>query len=264
MKLIKTSIAAALFAVSTLSQAAIVVATDDFQSYTTGNLNAQNGGSGWAGAWTATSSAESVVDPVIDLQGNRALQFGSTETNAAVRRLSVSQTGDVLVDFQIQISGALERNDFVSLWFGSSTGPNIGLKGNEDSPSGTNDIFARTNGTGGAFAPNSNLAANVTYHIFGHLYKSVDGGSYNRFALWLDPTAAEMANLTGADALYSGTSNIASFDTIGFRAANLNNGVTVRVDSLRIQNIPEPTSIALLGLAMFGAAGVSYRRKAPN
>ena len=73
----------------------------------------------------------------------------------------------------------------------------------------------------------------------GHLFKSSETSSYDRFNAWLNPTADEMTSLTGFDNSFSGASNIYSFDTIGFRTANISNGVAVRVDSLNVANVPE-------------------------
>jgi hypothetical protein len=64
----------------------------------------------------------------------------------------------------------------------------------------------------------------------GHLYKSAGSTDYNKFDAWINPTALEMNTLSGADASFSANSGIASFNTIGFRTANLDNGVSVRID----------------------------------
>ncbi|NML61101.1 PEP-CTERM sorting domain-containing protein [Massilia sp. RP-1-19] len=137
----------------------------------------------------------------------------------------------------------------------------MGLKSNCDNASGacTNDMFARTAGSSGPFVTDSDLVAGQSYRMYGHLYKSQEGSSYDRFAVWLNPTAYEMNSLTTPDLLSKGASGLYSFDSIGFRTANLK-GQVLTVDNLSINAIPEPGSLALLGLAMLGM-GAARRRK---
>lgn len=243
---------ATLLAASTLAQAHVLVASDNFDSYNTGNLHAQNGGSGWAGGWSANSSAENVTS-------DNWLAFIGNNNAAATRSLGKALTDKVIVDFNFQYSGTINDNDFLGLWFGSSTGPNVGLKGNCGNGSCTNDLFVRTNGTNGSFAPGSDLVANTTYHVLAYLYKSSVDASFDRIALWVDPTAEEMASLSGWDALYSGASDLFAVTSIGFRSVNLDPRDNFRIDDLRIQTVPEPGSLALLGSALLGIA--AFRRK---
>lgn len=176
--------------------------------------------------------------------------------------MSASQNGDVIVDFVLQYSGVLGTNEFLALWFGTSNGPNIGLK--NDCGGGvvgcTGDIFARDWSNGAVYVSNSNLVAGQSYHILGRLYKTTPVGNYDHFAVWFDPTANEMATLTNPDKIALGSAGFSAFDTIGFRAANIATGTAIRIDDLRIQNVPEPGSMALFGLALAGI-GVMRRRR---
>jgi hypothetical protein len=232
------------------ASASVVVAADSFA--TTGNIVGKTGGTGWDGAWGG-------VSPTATVTAN-GLRFTGNSTAAATRTLANTQTGSILVDFTMSFTGALERNDFVAFWFDSSNGANIGLKGNCDALACTDDVFVRNTNTSTMMLPSSALSANTTYHIFGHFYKSTASSNYNRFDAWLNPTAAEMLYLTGADSHSTTTASFSSFDRVGFRSANLNNGVAVTIDNLRLQAIPEPGSFALMGLAMLGL-GLTLRRK---
>ncbi|MDP2057985.1 MAG: PEP-CTERM sorting domain-containing protein, partial [Thiobacillus sp.] len=147
----------------------------------------------------------------VDLSGDRAVQFTGNNNNAAYRQFAPPFSGNQLfVDFYIQVdSGTLANNDFLALWLDTAAAgdhtarPNIGIKSDG---SGLNDVFARTNGTGGSFVPNSNIGStnDVTHHIVGLLTKS--GGNYNKFEVWLDPT---IGDLLLPDAAFSGNAGIA-------------------------------------------------------
>jgi hypothetical protein len=73
-----------------------------------------------------------------------------------------------------------------------------------------------------------------------------------------------LTSLTGADAIFTtDPSPIGSFNTIGFRTANLATGITpdrVLIDNLSIGLVPEPNTTLLLGLALLGLAAASRRR----
>lgn len=252
----------ALLAFAQVASATIVVASDNFQSYNANSTIAgQNSGTVWAGGWSVGVGSPAKVT---DTAGNRSLEFTNNNDNAAFRKLGAGQSGDVIVDFMLQYSGVLGTNEFVALWFGNSNGPNIGLKNDCGGTIGVcgSDIFARDSSGGNAvYVDSSNLVAGQSYHILGRLYKTAPAGNYDHFAVWFDPTATEMATLTNPDKIATGIAGFSSFDTIGFRSANIAANTSVRIDDLRIQNVPEPGSMALFGLALAGM-GVMRRRRA--
>lgn len=232
--------------------AEILIAQDNF-TYSNGSVAGLNGGSGWGGAWTGSTVAS---------VSNSALSITGDNNNAATRNLSTTISSDVIIRFDFTFTGTLQNNDFLGLWFGSTTGPNIGLKANCGTAAGgcIDDLFARTSGSdaGGHF---QDVAAATTYSLMGYLQKTGASTKYNRFDFWVDPTAEEIATLTNADAFDTGDSNISAFSTIGFRSVNIDTGDTLTIDNLRINQVPEPGTLALLGLALAGMAGFSSRRR---
>ncbi|MDX9839349.1 MAG: PEP-CTERM sorting domain-containing protein [Azoarcus sp.] len=276
VKKLVTTLALITFAPLSLAS---VIASDNFD-YRSGEVAGQNGGSGWAGAWSANTSATQVVTPGTALSGGNALQVSGNNNNVAYRQLDSAFTGNNLyVDFYIQLdSGTLAANDFLGLWLDvAGTGdhtnrPNIGIKADG---SGTNDVFVRTNGTSGSFARRSNIgdSNDITYHIVGLLSRTA-AGNYTSFSLWLDPM---FADLSTPDAIMLGNTGLSQISYVGFRSANLDSGDVVLIDGLQLSttwnealrisanadtnNVPEPGTAALIGLGLLGL-GFSSRRKA--
>jgi hypothetical protein len=268
MKKVQFVLAALMFAGAASANASVLLANDSFNitNITRTNANSvknDNGGDGWAGSWQTQMTAATAPQLVAakNMEGATALEFTKDSNQAAFRLLEDPISGDVLVDFLIQVSGTPKFNTFVGLWFGNYDGPSFGLKTDCGQLSGCNqDFFARTVGQGGPFIPNGVVTAGETYHLFAHLYKSKGSSTYNSLDAWLNPTAAEMRYLTTPDLHTTGASSVSSFDTIGFRTVNFVTGVSVRVDALNIATIPEPGSLALMGLSAMGL-GVVRRRK---
>lgn len=260
---ISTSILASLaFFAAGAANATVITAQDNFST------NSSAGGAGWAAPWEFAPAAKpnkQNPNPLAPASiTNSSLVFVGNDDNAAVRSLAADYASDVFVDFTISYSGELGGNDFVGLWFGQWNAPSIGLKANcgdgKKDTACTTDLFVRMGGSGGVFLSNSNLLAGQSYQVFGHLYKSLDATNkqYDRFDAWYQVTGSD---LVAGTAQAKGNSNISSFDKLGFRSVNIDNGVQVSIDNLRVGEVPEPGSVALMGLALAGLAAAGRRKR---
>lgn len=110
-------------------------ATDTFDSYSNGDLNTQNGGTGWSGAWSGATSYD--VQGTTTYSGAKAIQFvhaagdqviGRTLTTAAdsgilsirMRKETADNINTIVLHDGGQVDGV---NNAISVGFGSSAAP---------------------------------------------------------------------------------------------------------------------------------------------
>ncbi|MDF7801848.1 hypothetical protein P4C99_20385 [Pontiellaceae bacterium B1224] len=269
-----------------------ILGSDDFQSYSEGGLNGENGGQNWGSSWTADDTVIDVVAPATELSytvpggetlygGDRSLRISGSNDNALYRSLGQTFGNDSGEDnFYVSMlirfdSGATVDNLFVTLWIDNNTTethtsqPNFGLKMNE-AGEGTRDFMARLSlNEDMLFVEDIGDAQSQTYMLVAHFYKDMDPAntdSYNKFSkmeFWVNPSAADM-NTPDAIGESTGSSStlMESLDYVGFRSVNIDNQ-EILVDNLVFGTtftdvIPEPLTISLV--AILGIFSLVIRR----
>ena len=193
--------------------------------YAAGDVDGQNGGTGFDGPWIGDAI---YLDQIQIVQPDDPLSYtvpggGTIQGGDRALRL-LNDTPDVILDVQQMLqrdfSGAVEGddvyisflyryaggeindNDFVVWWFNqrAEPTPNIGLKGNRGDGSGPEDLMARldNNVLKADWAPDDISEDEGTigqdFLLVGHLYRggaSDDPADYDQFDLWVNPTMDE-------------------------------------------------------------------------
>jgi hypothetical protein len=258
---------AASLILATHSAQAATIAYDGFNTYDTGSVIGETGGTGWSAAWNDVGGGtlQQVVDQGlsynsggINIDGqNRSLEItGSGVGATVVNRAFTEYTGDILYyRFLIQLnSNTLGSTDFTSLYLEDAVnGPQSGYMN-----SGT--IFSRLRNTTAAadYVTSGTITYDETYLIVTKLEKNTPGASedYDKISLWVNPGAGDEGS---PDAVNTGvsTASIDAIDVLGFRAgAALTSADKILYDEVLVSDtwggaIPEPTTVGLL----LGAAG---------
>lgn len=254
-------VAAALLALPTLASAAIL-ASDNFESYVTGDIAGQNGGAGWADAWTETAAgnpSKNVVDTsssplVYAIPGGQTIdgatrgvevQMPGASTAGLLRRqLSSPLSQTYYVGYLLRYVGSAGGtwaggNNTFTLHLGTdatTTGStlNFGLRGDTGGGGTANEFIMRV-GTGTPVAGASTggqLTNDTTYYL---LCEYTWGGSgFTSAKIWLNPTLSDVTDTPGGDASLTFASPIGATTHIFWRATVWEATDIVRVDELKI------------------------------
>ncbi len=246
------------------------IASESF-NYPVGELNTQNGGTGFSNAWTAVVANSEVIDPgtplsysagPIDISGgNRTASFDGSVNSVASRTLSGNQTGDFYFSFLLQFNGTADAtNRFFLLGFNGRTtsnstaeSPGVGAAINN---TGGDDFLIRQNienGGGGSTSGGGTMSANATYFMVGKLVKNIGTSRYDHIDLWINPSTDTEPAATMNATFTDGAALASTVTGIRFRTSSVTGGNPYRFDELRIGTtwsdvvvVPEPGSVALL------------------
>lgn len=268
------------FLIGTPRTHAALLAYDDF-AYSAGNVNGDNGGTGWSSAWV--SSASSVYASVVT---GTALAYtgGSISVSGSGTALSIIGGGDGALNRSFVGTGA-GSEVFFSFLFQSVVGSgdeffhfylsndadrfNSGGIGDFNSGAADSRFGARINdGTTDTTVSSSiSYVTGSTYFLVGRLSTDGSGGAageIDRVELWVNPTSLSLgtASATADDAMGL---TIADLDVFSSRMVNFAGTDQVLIDELRIGTdiasvVPEPSAgmLVLLG----GLFLLARRRKA--
>lgn len=255
-----------------MSSTAVVgaVLADDTFGYDSGSaLNGAAGGSGWSGAWVASS--------LVSVEAGGTARFGtgaiSPNGNELAYRTFDSYSGDALfVGLTINASGH-EGNDFFALWLDHSsfvgTGGNHGVSRVNTGMSSGN-LFMRLSSTAERTSTGAAVAGDQSYRIVVEYSKSVSGADqpFDTVSWWINPTSTSLSTPTGTISGTGLTTLLSTINTVGFRGANNEASDQYRIDDLvlattwgDIVSIPEPSAMALAAGSAALASVIVLRRR---
>lgn len=245
---------------------AAVIASDDFEGKTLGDLDGQGGGSGFVGIWSADTQVD-VVSSTLSYSGGsvgangggQALQIAFTNAdivdNLFSRSFDSSYTGTVYLSFLFrEITNPDFGTDFIQVGF-ENTSPaqplvsTLRRGGAYQVRSGTSSPAGNTVGT---------TIADFDTHLLVLKAEKNASGTYNRISLFIDPTS--LSEPGSATEQVNASSGLSTVGLLTARSAFHAAGDTVQIDNLLVGDswadvvtaIPEPSAALLILLAGLG------------
>lgn len=280
-----TVAAASLLALSALNGAIILHESFD---YTAGSLSANNGGTGWSGAWVAGTNtqqggqgngvpfvvpSDGLSYPDFVSSGASADELGTVAPAAAQSARSFTAPTGWGVDgniFWFSVLGFQSSGGAANLMFGtvSSGGAGAGSEAGFGlllNGGNTNTIYARM-GTAGPASVAGTGITNQTVLVVGRVSFS-DTNNADALDLWLNPSvfATDAASLGTITSSHTGNINLSGNEVF---MRSLNTAAT-RFDEIRLGNnlsdvlvaVPEPSTYAAFLAVLALAFGIIRRRK---
>jgi len=268
-RLVVLAAAVAVSSVVSTTRAA-TVASDNFESYPTGGVTGQNGGTGFTSAYVSDNTAAVNVaaeslsysgGPVSSSGGSKDLQVSAAGTNlgasgvdnGTLGRTYAAQAGTVYFSLLLR-TNATANNEFFQVGLANSTGGEPALSiGASGASAAAFDFFVRSPG-GSQTTSTTVMNPNQTYFLVGKASKVSGSTTYNQIDLFVNPsTATEPATATVSR---TGDSTLASLSTLNVRTARFTAGDIFSVDNVTIGTtyadvvpVPEPAAAGLFALA---------------
>jgi PEP-CTERM motif-containing protein len=240
------------------STRAAVVFSDNFDSYSNGNLSGQGG-------WTATASAATPMqvtgttnkvvtlgtsgqDEYHALSGSVPLTPGNNiVTSATINVTSAQATGDYFL--HLSDPAGTTTNFYQRLFIKSTTGGYL---------LGLTDI----SGTGSTTDYGTGVLATGTNHDVYVVWNFVSGNNNDTFQVYVDPTdTTTLSNNTPyvTHTWSSATAEPATLSAVNLRQGSASNAAALTVDNLSVSGlVPEPATLSLLSM---GAVSLIRRRR---
>jgi len=251
---------------------ASIIASDNFDAYTSTKALAGQGatGYGWSGGWTANAGA-TLNGVVTDSFGTTDMDYtpvggtlipggtnsvdltsGGSGTPVVARQLFLPQTGTFYAACAVRFeTGNVNTGDMFGFCLNNdpasmAAGVNIGYYGN---PTTGNLFFVRA----GINTPTdgTTVSSRNGIHYLVVKVEKTGTGNYNKVTLWTDPAAGDDTKSPNGDFQLTTDLGISSIQQVGIFGQNLDSGDRCRVDSLALAT----TFADLMGPAGPGPGG---------
>ncbi|BDS07098.1 hypothetical protein NT6N_21380 [Oceaniferula spumae] len=244
----KTLLAMSGMAVLSLTAHAAVSVTENFDSYSAGNLNGQGG-------WTGPNGVQvSSTDPGFGMSGNVATYGGVDNIMSRPMGATFDDTNILVMEYDVRINGDVTYN-YVQLNAASGLVAAFGVE--------RENMTLRGADGGTQNFDHNLLGGNNHYHMVLSIDPTAFGGAGSATATYALYTAE--STLGVATTAFSGVqlnlddAGLALSDVNGMVLRQHNAGAAAFTDNIQFNQVPEPSSAVLVGLG--GLALMLRRRK---